>query len=70
MLQQQYNGVALKGLSKRIGKLSTAASLTLVADSAAPSGKYTLAATSGGATKSIGIDVTSADSTGSMFTFP
>lgn len=30
MLQQQYNGVALKGLSKRIGKLSTAASLMLI----------------------------------------
>jgi len=58
------------GAPVKTSYVATAASLTLVADSAAPSGKYTLAATSGGATKSIGIDVTSADSTGSMFTFP
>ena len=30
MLQQQYNGVTVKGLGKRIGKVSTAASLTLM----------------------------------------
>ena len=30
MLQQQYNGLAVKGLHKRIGKVSTAVSLTLV----------------------------------------
>ena len=30
MLQQQYNSVTVKGLGKRIGKVSTAASLTLM----------------------------------------
>jgi hypothetical protein len=58
------------GAPVKTGYVANAASLTFAADSAVPTGKYTLAATSGGATKSVGIDVTSADSIGNAFTFP
>lgn len=58
------------GAPVKTGYVANAASQPFAADSAVPTGKYTLAATSGGATKSVGIDVTSADSTGTAFTFP
>ena len=58
------------GAPVKTSYVANATTLTFVADGAAPSGKYNLAATSGGATKVVGIDVTGADSTGSAFAFP
>ena len=58
------------GAPVKTAYVAGAASLSFVADGVAPTGKYTLVATSGGATKPIAIDVTSADWIGSAFTFP
>jgi hypothetical protein len=58
------------GAPVKMGYVANATTLTFAADSAVPTGKYTLAATSGGATQSVVVDVTSADSTGTAFTFP
>ena len=58
------------GAAVKTGYVANAASLMFAADTAVPTGKYTLKATSGGATKSVDIDVTGADSTGTAFTFP
>jgi hypothetical protein len=58
------------GAPVKTGYVANATTLTFAANSAAPTGKYTLAATSGGTTKSVVVDVTSADSTGTAFSFP
>jgi hypothetical protein len=58
------------GAPVKTGYVANASSLTFAADGAVPTGRYTLAATSGGTTKSVVVDLTSVDSTGTAFTFP
>lgn len=58
------------GAPVKTGYVANATSLTFTADAAAPTGKYTLSATSGASSKPADIDVTTADSTTTKFVFP